>query len=156
MSNFEGTRWFLVLRCARPAGENGLSMLLCVCNDVVQRYGQPPLYVAAASAGGETARKQQSKRGRSSRIAPAPAPSAVSEKVAQDVTDAFHVSIGWSLTAPSAEMEARTTALARSTDFKDIMAMCVDVSEVKAKVGNVVVGMPLSKAVVERGMRLGF
>lgn len=137
----------------KPDGD-GLNRLLRVCNDVVQQYGQPPLYVAPTPAEPVTSKNQKRKGVHSGRTSQTS--SVVGEKVGQDVSDAFHVSIGWSLTAPSAEMEMRTKTLVEGKGFMEVKEMSAGVAEVKAKVGNVVTGITLPKAVVERKGLFGF
>ncbi|KAJ5642902.1 uncharacterized protein N7484_005409 [Penicillium longicatenatum] len=45
VSNYERTRWFLVLRVGKP-GPDSLNGLLRLSNRVLARFGQPPLYAS--------------------------------------------------------------------------------------------------------------
>ena len=66
----------------------------------------------------------------------------------QDVSDAFHISIAWTLEQPSFELLARTKSLF-ADGFEDVKKISFDVEEMKVKVGNVVTNIPLPKKVVE-------
>ncbi|KAJ5953590.1 hypothetical protein N7454_000486 [Penicillium verhagenii] len=45
VSNYQATRWFLVLRVAKPENDN-LNRLLHLCNRALARFDQPPLYAS--------------------------------------------------------------------------------------------------------------
>ena len=65
----------------------------------------------------------------------------------EDLSTAFHISIAWTLGAPSKELLTATEKLGEA--MKEINAICLDVREVKAKIGNGIVNMPLKDKVVE-------
>lgn len=133
-SNYEGTRWFLALRVAKPLEDN-LNKLLRVCNDTVQSHGQPPLYASAASPDPNT--PAQSKL----------PPQSPSQQ--KDLSSSFHISIAWALTAPP-----RTSDDPAAPEIAKLGSASTPIvaSEIKAKIGNVVTSIPLSE---ERGDRKG-
>ena len=51
VSNYEKTRWFLVLHVGKPEGDH-LNRLLGLTNQTLGLFGQPPLY-ASGEGGGE-------------------------------------------------------------------------------------------------------
>lgn len=73
VSNYEKTRWFLVLHVAKPA-EDSLNRLLKLFNDALAKFNQPTLY---------TNSHQGSKQSQ------------------VDFSDYFHISIAWSLSEPT-------------------------------------------------------
>lgn len=144
--NFEGTRWFLVLRLNVP-DSNGLNRLLHACNKVVQEHGQPPLYTKTIEKNPQPMEsfKNASKVSR-------PFGSDVEgnsmQDVSDDVSDAFHISIAWTLEPPSLDLLKATESTAKD-QFQDVKKMLVKVEEVKAKVGNVVTNICLQNKVLE-------
>jgi len=148
--NFEKTRWFLVLRTKIP-GFNGLNKLLHVSNNIVQEYGQPPLYAKAGEASKKTLNIGHGSKNslRQSSLLK------VDWSGMEDVSDAFHVSIAWTLEPPSQDLLETTNALAtdRSADLKQFT---VAVEEIKAKIGNVVTGICLRRGVSEENGLFGF
>ncbi|EKD18215.1 hypothetical protein MBM_03987 [Drepanopeziza brunnea f. sp. 'multigermtubi' MB_m1] len=143
VANFEGTRWFLVLRIPRPE-EDGLNKLLHVCNSTVKQYGQPPLYPKPPSEPLTIARKKEEQR-RSARFKRIlfDTPSRKTDWTQmQDATDAFHVSLAWTLQSPSDEI-LELTEMATKDHLDGIQAIQLRVEEIKCKVGNVVTSMPL-------------
>jgi hypothetical protein len=140
--NFEKTRWFLVLRLQEPE-LNGLNKLLYVSNKVVQEYDQPPLYAKVqderASTKTKTKKSQHPRRGSESRM---------DWSGIQQVSDAFHISIAWTLERPSVELLAATKTIV-ADEFDDVKKISFMVEEMKAKVGNVVTNIRLPRNVVE-------
>ena len=134
--NYEKTRWFLVLRLSRPRN-NELNELLHISNSIVQQFGQPPLYATATV----TPTSSTPKKRRITQKTSAPAD-------IEDQSEAFHISIAWALTAPSAKLLAATEALGEAKRG-EVAAMSIDVKEVKAKIGNVIVNMLLTEKVIE-------
>lgn len=148
--NFEKKRWFLVLRTEIPE-LNDLNKLLHISNKIVQEYGQPPLYAKASEASRKTLNT-----GHGSNNAPRQSSQLkVDWTGMEDVSDAFHVSIAWTLEPPSQGLLEITNALAtdRSADLKQFT---VTVEEIKAKIGNVVTGIRLRKGVSEGNGLFGF
>ncbi|KAJ5889031.1 hypothetical protein N7495_009072 [Penicillium taxi] len=80
VSNFNKTRWFLVLHVQKPEGDE-LNSLIRLSNKVMAMFDQPPLYTSSKDT-------DQNER---------------------DFTDNFHVSIAWSLTEPSDDQSLQVT-----------------------------------------------
>lgn len=136
-SNYEGTRWFLALRVAKPLEDN-LNKLLRVCNDTVQSHGQPPLYASATPPDPDT--PAQSKL----------PPQSPSQQ--KDLSSSFHISIAWALTAPPKTSDASKHPAAPEIARLSSASTPIVASEIKAKIGNVVTSIPLP---VEREERKG-
>jgi hypothetical protein len=66
----------------------------------------------------------------------------------QGVSDAFHVSIAWTLEPPSPELLEVTKSMAIE-GFEGVKRISFRVEEMKAKVGNVVTSISLLRNVVE-------
>lgn len=122
MSNFENTRWFLVLRLNRPAN-NGLNQLLRLSNSSLACFGQLPLYESPA---GTQKRKHGRQTGGHQRNSTSPAGS-----IDADYTSCFHISIAWTLEEPSHGEKERLTSI-------EIPAreLIIKFNNVKVKVGN--------------------
>ena len=66
-----------------------------------------------------------------------------------DVTSNFHISIAWSLEAPSSALAAQT----RSMDISRLKEVQVSVKAVKVKIGNIITSHALSvKAIDSRSL----
>ncbi|KAL3422162.1 hypothetical protein PVAG01_06318 [Phlyctema vagabunda] len=144
VSNYDQTRWFLVLRIERPAGNN-LNKLLAACNGICQRYGQPALYTKIEEASPALVVGDGIKRIRSQ------------EAAVPDLSDAFHVSIAWTLAQPSDDLIAYTkSVLEHKTRFSNVRGLQVKVGEIKAKVGNLVTNMRLPNRMQESRGMFGF
>ncbi|CAI7597950.1 unnamed protein product [Penicillium pancosmium] len=117
VSNYEKTRWFLVLRVSKPKADN-LNRLLGLCNSTLHRFGQPPLYARA---------DPMSERSPDSGPAPG---SALTDD--GDFSGCFHISIAWRLNAPdSSEVERVNSVKLDQVRTTDVPFPCV-----KAKIGN--------------------
>jgi hypothetical protein len=134
VANYEKTRWFLVLHLTKPSG-NELNKLLRVCNNEAQKFNHPPLY-AASPEPNSTPRQIV----RTERIKP----SAVE---IQDLSEAFHISIGWTLESPSEDLIELTKNVFQHGKFDAIKQIDILVKEIKLKLGNVVLSIPLSSRV---------
>lgn len=66
----------------------------------------------------------------------------------QDVSDAFHISVAWTLEPPSSEMLNATKAVVLN-QFEGVRKVLIMVEEIKAKVGNVVTSVRLQRNVSE-------
>ncbi|KAJ9648444.1 poly(U)-specific 3'-to-5' RNA exonuclease [Coniosporium tulheliwenetii] len=130
--NFERTRWFLVLGVQKPERDE-LNRLLKASNDAAAIVGLPPLYASggfAAGGGLDDAfkgkiQKTPATRGR--------------QTEQKDCSDAFHVSVAWSLKAPEEDlrdpmMQSEVAAILE----KDLNKMRVSFEVVKVKIGNAV------------------
>lgn len=144
VSNYEGTRWFLVLRLAKPA-EDALNQLLHISNKLVGSFGQPVLYAEAAdytghrSEGRARITSMRGRSGASARRAITPNRQLSSIPKERDLSEHFHVSIGWTLQRPSEEMMTRLSTINESDGvMKDIKILSVRFNSVKLKIGNTV------------------
>lgn len=143
--NFEATRWFLVLRLKRPAGD-GLNKLLRVCNTVVGELGQGVLYAKPS---------QPNEQGGNKRRKTSEVNAVEGEEEKQDLSDSFHVSIAWTLEEPSEEVMELARASAGNA-FENVKGITFRVDEIKAKVGNVITTVKLPLKVVEGPNLFGF
>jgi hypothetical protein len=125
---------------------------------VVENHGQPPLYaVPQAGEDNETASRSATKfkartdiHVRKKSLSAQRASTDCTE--IRDISDAFHFSIAWTLAKPNSELLLSTQELAKM-HFDKIKAIQVKVSEIKAKVGNVISSVPLpTDVVVRRGL----
>lgn len=113
VSNYEKTRWFLVLHVAKPQN-NGLNRLLELCNRALAQFNQPPLYAPP----------------RESRPSRVDAHGHGSQRV--DYSDCFHISLAWSLTEPTVNDEKRVAGI----DLRAAKDLYVKFDSIKAKIGN--------------------
>lgn len=144
VANFEKSRWFLVLRLQSTPHES-LNKSLHICNSAVQQYGQPPLYtkpLLKGSAGLSKIKVTAGKKHFDSRESNPDTDDVV------DVSDAFHISVAWTLEPPSQEFQDVTTSLV-DDHFEDMRRITVNVSEIKVKVGNVVTNLLLPTSILE-------
>ncbi|CRG92028.1 U6 snRNA phosphodiesterase [Talaromyces islandicus] len=119
VSNTENTRWFLVMRIKRPP-QDQLNTLLRISNQTLTTFGQPPLYAP-----------KKIKH---------PVSSAYKE---DDFSDRFHISLAWSLTAPSIDEQTRISGI----DLKPLEeSLRIEFNSVKVKIGNVVKSLALERA----------
>ncbi|RMJ24089.1 hypothetical protein PHISP_05047 [Aspergillus sp. HF37] len=80
VSNYEKTRWFLVLRVKKPRNDE-LNRLLAISNRSLALFDQPPLY---RSSTGATAKGSDG-----------------------DCSHCFHISLAWTLSEPSQAAKER-------------------------------------------------
>lgn len=140
----EKTRWFLVMRIKKPPN-NELNRLLQVTNDVVTACGQSPLYVqhepqaifppvSARNPTTHEKKRQQAKLNSKYQESPLkPSPKS-------DMSLNFHISIGWTLSAPSegsSSMRRTTKADNQMFEFQ------LPVKALKLKIGNSVTSISL-------------
>jgi hypothetical protein len=114
VSNYEKTRWFLVLRVSRP-DHDALNRLLGMCNEALGRFGQPPLYARESSV-----EKDQS-----------------GLRDGDDEADFSHwyrISIVWSLKGPDSEGEERVKRI----NLEKVRGIGIPIECVKEKIGNYV------------------
>ncbi|KAK2872160.1 hypothetical protein FQN49_002518 [Arthroderma sp. PD_2] len=121
VSNFEHTRWFLVLRLDRPANDN-LNRLLNLSNRSLAQFNQPPLY-------GNHIGIQNRKRVKQEGLKDGPPQSP--DLGNTDYTDSFHVSVAWKLEEPSTEDKEQLLTV-------DLQPRKFDIkfNNIKVKVGN--------------------
>lgn len=125
-----------------------MNKLLHVCNSTVQGYGQPPLYtkpLAPSNAGKKAKRRKRASKENIASCEELPKPLWID---LQDVSEAFHISIAWTLGSPSQEILALTESIAKD-HLKRFEQTQVNVNEIKAKVGNVVSNMALPTNIQE-------
>ncbi|KAJ5675112.1 uncharacterized protein N7477_005046 [Penicillium maclennaniae] len=111
VSNYEKTRWFLVLHVARPQN-NELNNLLHLSNRTLASFDQPPLYAPLRDL--------------------RPHASSARDRQHLDYSDCFHISIAWSLAEPAEEDVGRVEAI----NLKDVKGLEVRFDSIKAKIGN--------------------
>ena len=117
---------------------------------MVKDHGQPPLYEKHTSPVQPPLPNKGSRTRRVDRAKPK-----FDWAKVQDLSDAFHFSIAWTLSPPSQELlELTKTSL--ENDFKGITDVRVGIEEVKAKIGNAVTSISLAKAQVESKALFGF
>ncbi len=130
------------MRLKRPESD-GLNKLLHVSNQIVREYGKPPLY-ANASTAPHTKSKIKAPLGK--------APTSFWAAM-DDVSSAFHISIGWTLRPPSLGLVDLTKTMAMGHIMNELNQICVKIEEIKSKVGNVVTSIPIPKNIsVEKGL----
>ncbi|KAG9240076.1 U6 snRNA phosphodiesterase Usb1 [Calycina marina] len=140
VANFEKNRWFLVLRVEIPKNDE-LNKMLHVSNTVVQQHGQSPLYIDPTP---KTTPKKKRRKTDSDGMFDG----------MQDRSNSFHFSIAWTLKTPDADLIKATGELAKS-QMKDVQKIRVKVSDIKAKIGNVVTSIPLTTNIQERNNLFG-
>ncbi|KAM5460793.1 poly(U)-specific 3'-to-5' RNA exonuclease [Microsporum canis] len=121
VSNFEHTRWFLVLRLNCPKND-GLNRLLRLSNTTLAHFSQPPLYENPTH---RQKRKHGKQVGHQHDISPYSGPGDT------DYTDCFHISIAWTLKEPGARDKERLLSI----DFQP-HKLNFKFNNVKVKVGN--------------------
>lgn len=117
----DSERSFLVLRVRGPSGTNDeLSALLRACNRLVASCGQPQLYT----------------------------PKDPGQQERNHASDAFHISLAWSFTAPTAELSRKTAEVFARPEFRDaiLSRISIPVEGVKVKIGNVVTNIALPES----------
>lgn len=125
VSNYEKTRWFLVLRVQKPK-DDCLNRLLRISNRSLTRFDQPPLYESPTSI--ETK---------------APGRHHQAEGPLEDYSHCFHISLAWTLTQPSSIAKERVANI----DLQKVKGFTVHFDSVKAKIGNNVSSIPLSMGI---------
>ena len=143
VANYENTRWFLVLKLER-APQNGLNKLLHLSNRTVVGFGQPSLYTDS-SVNGQTWRSQAVIVSRSKRAKGGPSSSSISRSGASsdvDMSSSFHISIGWTLDAPTQDMRQKL-----NTTGVNFEAIKIEVNTVKVKIGNGITAVSLASKI---------
>ncbi|KAI9806916.1 MAG: poly(U)-specific 3'-to-5' RNA exonuclease [Piccolia ochrophora] len=159
VANFEQTRWFLVLRLATPSPP-ALNRLLRLSNRTVEAFGQLPLYAnpqstTSASIPAGKGHRGGSKGGqRGGHWRDYSFKTTTSSEKDRDASDKFHVSIGWSLEKPTADLVAIISSQKLFTLMKPVtQEVQVDFQSIKLKMGNAVTNLPFSTQVEEsRGL----
>ncbi|KAI9374407.1 U6 snRNA phosphodiesterase Usb1 [Aspergillus egyptiacus] len=120
VSNTERTRWFYVLRAQSLHGDY-MNRLLRISNRSLALFGQPPLYESDSP-------KAHAAQGNTS-------------DSPNDVSEAFHVSIAWSLAEPSPDDRNRM----EDVDLQMLKELKIRFDCVKVKIGNHVSSIALSR-----------
>lgn len=74
----------------------------------------------------------------------------------QDFSDAFHISIGWSLEQPTLQVATAIQAAEDDDSFQNVKGINIKVEEIKVKVGNIVTNIFLPLKTTEREGFFGF
>lgn len=147
--NYEKTRWFLVLRVNTPES-NALNKLLHVSNKVVEEFGQPPLYANSRTSvtNGQQVTKgaHPSQHGKPFRGKTQQKKDAFNDMA--DLSNAFHVSIAWTLLPPDRELIEATERLT-ADELMKVKQIRIKTEEIKAKIGNAVTNVPLTVGITE-------
>lgn len=153
--NYENNRWFLVLQAIKPAG-NGLTKLLVASNTVAKRFGQPSLYTPQnqpskpLTTGGKLAVDSFNGAMRAApRCSEAHDPK-YPLATGEDLSDHFHVSIGWTLERP------HETSPSSILNENQLERLELGVHGIKAKIGNSVVVIPLKSKTIDRKFIIEF
>ncbi|OAP63532.1 hypothetical protein AYL99_02759 [Fonsecaea erecta] len=123
VANHDKTRFFLVLKLMKP-GDDELNRLLSICNAIARQFSLPRLYEERC----DTPARLQSQP-----------PSKTIREMA-DKSDAFHISIAWTLVEP--DYHARQE-LHRLADDK-LRVLKVSFPRLKLKIGNSVIDSPFA------------
>lgn len=111
----------------------------------MQAHGQPSLYIPPSKPAKQSPPSKKRRR---------PVVKKIEWDDIPDLTDAFHFSIAWTLTAPSEEVKEMTKKVMEEIK-EGLESLEVGVEEVKVKIGNVVSEVELGKEVVEGGKLFG-
>lgn len=130
VSNNEGTRWFLVLRCEHP----GLDRLLAWSNEVCRELGLEQLYTSSKSK-----KNRANEEGKRQKLARAEAADSKAEHNGR-----FHFSIAWTLSAPCTQNDPMVSEQVEEK-LRQSKAITVPIDTVKVKVGNVVTSLDLQR-----------
>ena len=121
VSNYEKTRWFLVLDVQKPPN-NDLNRLLKLSNRSLASFGQPPLYE-------KTPQTSDADVGQTN----------------EDYSHCFHISLAWALAEPSSDDKKRVASIA----FQVLKEFNIRFDCVKAKIGNNISSIPLPSGIFD-------
>jgi hypothetical protein len=139
--NHDNTRWFLSLSAVKPPN-NELNRLLDSSNKTAKSSQLPTLYLRE-----DTVSKK--KKGMSQKQ-PDPGMEPLTAQDIPDCSDAFHVSLAWSLTKPS------DIAFNQAVTTNELKQLSIRFDSVKVKIGNILTSVELlSKVTKPRGSILG-
>lgn len=130
MSNFENTRWFLVLRVSKPAND-ALNCLLKTSNHTLSLFGQPPLYETPSLSSQDNKPKRHKPE--------------LAQQKQSDFSQRFHISIAWSLTEPSLEDKSRL----KSLSLGELQDTPMHFDNIKIKMGNQILSCKLPTKAIE-------
>ena len=126
VSNFDESRYFLILTLTKPAN-NELQRLLTACNRIVKEYNLQELYAAdqAGSVGVPTSQKAEEE--------------CLSTTTKFQDDDKFHISIGWTLQTPE------IFEYLESSYPGYIASLGIEFSTAQLKIGNQITAIHLDK-----------
>ena len=130
VSNFENTRWFLVLRVSKPEND-ALNRLLKMTNHTVSLFNQPPLYDNSI-----VDQRNNKKSGDRNQV----------QQRQCDFSQCFHISIAWRLTEPT----IKDKDYLESMELGGLQDITVRFDSVKVKVGNQITRVELPTKAVEQ------
>ena len=119
-ANYERSRFFLALKLSRPSN-NDLNKLLSASNAAARQFGLAELYDNDSKKSDKDISKTQ--------------------QTMIDRSDAFHISIAWTVKEP--DKETRQQLVNLEDDY--LKTLMVSFSALKLKMGNVVIGIPFTK-----------
>ena len=106
------------MRIRKPPHDE-LNTLLRISNQTLALFNQPPLYAPVASV-----------------------THAAAAALKEDLSDRFHISLAWSLTAPSEQDQDRVSAVGL---LRPLESLNIGFSSVKVKIGNTVKSLELGR-----------
>ena len=125
VANHDRSRYFLVLRLSRPQNDE-LNRLLSICNETTHHFGLPQLYENDHTPPLDLQSRPDTK----------------AQQNTNDKSDAFHISIAWTLHEPG---DANSDILTDAVESK-LRDLKVSFSLLKTKIGNTVIDLPLGHA----------
>lgn len=149
VSNNEGTRWFLVLKCQQPDRDE-LNELLGFCNSLCKDFGLSQLYrddVSSAPDDGSMMKKPRWKLARARRksLETQKEREGLRKELSwnENFDDHFHFSIAWCLKEPQEEPGFEERAIENL--MQDVANIVINFDSVKVKIGNVVTSLELDR-----------
>lgn len=131
-SNFERTRWFLILGIEKPHN-NELNRLLHLSNTAAREYDQPLLYENETTEDKSLAATQLSSHAKRKG-------DGAESLIIKDHTKEFHISIAWTLQKPCEAGKERLSTV----DISCIKNIRIPFDCMKARIGNYVITLPFS------------
>lgn len=136
VSNWDKSRWFLVLGAERPAGDE-LNRLLWASNAIAEGFGLGKLYDGHSAVGIDLATQEKP------RLPKRQKSTVLGEKPKDfDRSDCFHFSLAWSLTAPEKMGPLISPEVEKCN--RQVKGFSVTISTVKVKIGNAISVLDLS------------
>ena len=146
MANYERNRWFLVVRAKKPPGDQ-LNKLLRASNQAAQTLNQPCLYVTQDSPAvpvTKNRRRSSTNKQEGSEVRSVDFEEHMVKKSSshghEDMSDRFHISIGWTLQNP----EEKSGEVEGDFGTQSLIEIDIPIETVKVKIGNGLVVLPLT------------
>lgn len=130
-----------------------MNKLLHVSNKVVEEYGQPPLYANPRASVNGIKNAHPSQDVKYLNRKPQPKKQDFSDMI--DSSEAFHISIAWTLLPPDQELIEATERL-MANELTEVKQIQIRTEEIKAKIGNVVTNVSLPIGITEGKGLFGF